>query len=81
MAIRAKFTVVSVTEYGAHSGKTVKLQPQYDDAIPEDRRFHAATPTGMFEMFVTNPLALEDLQPGRAFYIDLTPVEETAPVA
>lgn len=68
MTIRAKFEVISV------ENETVTLEPRYDETIPEDRRFNEATPWGRLEMFVNNPAALEQLQPGRVFYLDLVPV-------
>ncbi len=73
MNIRAKFRVDEVTDYGGNT-KRVKLSAKYDDSIPEDQRFHEATPTGSFEMTVTNPAALAELVPGRAFYLELIPV-------
>lgn len=74
--IRAKFMVVAITEHswGGGGQKTVKLEARYDPAIPEDQRFYEATPTGSLEMLVNNPAALEMLQLGHSFYIDLTPV-------
>lgn len=68
--IRAKFEVISV-ENG-----TVTMEPRYDETIPEDQRFNEATPWGKLEMSINNPLALEQLKPGRAFYLDLVPVED-----
>lgn len=69
MTIRAKFEVISV------EGTEVVMEPRYDETIPEDQRFNEATPWGKLEMFVNNPAALEQLQPGRVFYLDLIPVE------
>jgi hypothetical protein len=67
--VRAKFEVISV------ENETVTMEPRYDESIPEDQRFCEATPWGKLEMFVNNPAALEQLQPGRVFYLDLVPVE------
>lgn len=79
MGVRAKFQVESITERhyapGISPQKTVRLSPRYDESIPEDQRFMKATPGGSFEMIVENPAALEQLVPGRYFYIDLTPCE------
>lgn len=74
MNVRAKFRVESVTEHVWGKGKTVKLGPQYDTSIPEDRRFSEATPSGSLEMMVTNEAALAVLRPGAVFYLDFTPV-------
>ena len=75
--VRAKFTVVELRRYSWDQGRSaeVVLQPQYDQSIPEDRRFCEATPSGKFAMRVDNPKALEQLALGRVFYIDLTPCE------
>jgi hypothetical protein len=72
VTIRAKFEVVDLL---GEEKSTVVLEPRYDETLPEDQRFCDATPWGRFEMFVNNPRALEQLQLGRVFYIDLTPVE------
>jgi hypothetical protein len=74
MAVRAKFTVSSVTKYVGESA-TAKFNCTYDKSIPEDQRFCAATPSGSMEMFITNPAVLQQFFPGRAFYVDFTPVE------
>lgn len=66
--IRAKFEVISI-EHG-----TVVMEPRYDETVPEDQRFCEATPWGKLEMSISNPLALEQLKPGLAFYLDLVPV-------
>lgn len=70
-AVRAKFQVSSITS--TLWGKKVEMTPQYDQSIPEDQRFYKATPTGNFWMQIDNPAALEQLELGKTFYIDLTP--------
>jgi hypothetical protein len=75
MAVRAKFTVQSVTHFQYGGSVKVVLAPQYDTTIPEDQRFAKATPSGELTMHVDNPAAAEQLKPGRAFYLDFTPVE------
>ena len=74
MAVRAKFTVNSITKY-IGEGSSVKLMCIYDNSIPEDQRFCKATPNGTIEMWINNPVALEQFIPGKAFYVDFTPVE------
>lgn len=76
--IRAKFRLSSIThhDWGA---VTVKLQPQYDETIPEDQRFYDATPSGSLEMMVNNPAALSQLELGEFFYIDLTRIPRGEP--
>ncbi len=74
--VRAKFRVVAVTQYDAGPARTIKLMPQYDETIPEDKRFAQATPTGELTMYVNNPMAVELLTIGKFFYLDFVPVED-----
>ena len=72
--VRCKFTVTSVTHYQGEA-KRITLTPQYDPELPEDQRFSKYTPSGSLEMTVDNPSVVEALQIGKAFYLDLVPVE------
>jgi hypothetical protein len=76
-AVRAKLRLVAVTHTELNS-KTLKFTTQYDDTIPEDRRFMQATPWGSFEMNVDNPSALAffDGKIGQCFYMDVTPAAD-----
>lgn len=76
-AVRAKFTVTKVakTSYGQTE---ITLSPQYDQTIPEDLRFQKATPSGQLQMTVDNPTAVEFLELGKAYYLDLTPADAVA---
>jgi hypothetical protein len=81
MNLRAKFVVTEKREHHWNRNqRTVILTPHYDQSIPEDRRFLQATPSGRFEMQIDNPAALEALEMGKAFYLDLIPVEDPKPV-
>ena len=72
--VRAKFKVVSITQH-EYMGKTIKLSAQYDQSIPEDRRFAQATPSGEMTMFVNNPPVADAFKPGQYVYLDFTPAE------
>lgn len=78
--VRAKFTVSKIESHfyagKEQPGKTVVLTPQYDESIPEDRRFAKATPSGEMRMYIDNPSAVEYLKAGEAFYVDFTAVEK-----
>jgi hypothetical protein len=74
MSVRAKFQLVSIEEH-AFGGKTLKFSAQYDDRIPEDRRFMKATPWGEFSMCVDNPDALKQFENGKFYYLDMAPCE------
>jgi hypothetical protein len=79
MTVRAKFTVAEIHRFHTYpQAARVVMQPIYDTSIPEDQRFCEATPTGSLEMVVNNPAAIEQLQLGASFYLDFTPVPETA---
>lgn len=68
--IRAKAKVTSVTSHDNMAGKTIQLNAEYDEKIPEDQRFSEATPSFSLTMYVTNPLVLERMTQGKYFYIE-----------
>lgn len=69
---RCKFQVQSVTHM-AYGGRTVKLQTQYDNTVPEDRAFTKATPSGSMEITIDNPAVFDVFTPGAnaSFICDL----------
>lgn len=69
--VRAKMVLQTVSEH-AWGAKTLKFATQYDAAIPEDQRFQKATPSGSIEMLVDNPVALQQFDLGKAYYVDFT---------
>lgn len=77
MATRAKFRCNAVEDYG-HS-KKVKLSVVY--ALPhegpptEDDRFTKATPSGELWMTVDNPAASCQFEPGKHYYVDISPAD------
>lgn len=73
--VRAKFVVQSVKAY-AYGGREVSASTVTGGSsdIPENQRFHKATPSGTITMMVDNPTAAEVFQPGTEFYVDFTPV-------
>lgn len=78
--IRGLMRVESVTEYGYSKAKTVKFRAMYDTSTEEGRRFAEATPLGNIELFVSNPVALEQFKIGKDFYVDFVakePAEQT----
>ncbi|MBF4041901.1 hypothetical protein ISI04_08775 [Burkholderia pseudomallei] len=48
---------------------------EYDMNTPEDQRFQKATPSGLLELQIDNPAAIEQLVIGRAYYFDMTPAD------
>jgi hypothetical protein len=75
MTTRAKFRVTSITEHAGWNGKTVKLTPQYDTTIEEDRRYAKATPSGEISLTIDNPPAFALFKNGQYMYVDFTPIE------
>lgn len=67
--VRAKFHVTKVARFADTSDVEVTLHPLYDNSIPEDVRFSQATPSGEIRLYLTNPAAIEQLIPGKFFYV------------
>lgn len=72
--MRAKFYVTSVTDYG--TWKKASLSAMYSSGKPEDNEFAAATPQGEMSITVSNPAAMNYLQPNKKYYIDFTEVQD-----
>jgi hypothetical protein len=75
---RAKFRCSEITHRPKHNGtdetiRTTKFQAVTDEGIPENQRYHTATPSGSIEITVDNPLV--DFVPGRSYYVDFTAAE------
>jgi hypothetical protein len=84
--VRAKLTCSYIQDRtfdygqgGKYPTRIVRFDCSYDDKIPEDQRFQKATPSGFIEMQIDNEAALAQLQPGKSFYVDFTPVEAASP--
>lgn len=85
MQSRAKLTVTEVTNIhtadweGADRKQRVKFQAVYDESIPEDRKFNAATATeSSMELVITNQNLIDGFELGAKYYVDLTPIKEDA---
>ena len=72
--MRAKFTVEYVNHL-AYGDRIVKMSARYSDS-PEDNQFARATPSGSLEMHISNPDALDFLEPGKQYYLDFSPAGE-----
>lgn len=74
MQVRGKFKVTQVirNHYNPAAAQ-VKLEVVYTGS-PEDNTFAEATPTGLIEMIVSNPAAVEALPLGKSFYVDFIPI-------
>lgn len=70
MNIRAKFKVESVTLH--EHGEAVKMNAVCYDGTDENASFSKFTPSGSFEMSVTNEAIFGQFKPGEEYYLDLT---------
>lgn len=52
----------------------VEMVPVLASDIPEDRNFSIATPGGKIELFITNPVVIDQIEAGKLFYVDFTEV-------
>lgn len=79
--VRAKFRLTSMTANSSNGDRAMVFTPQYDPTIPEDVAFSKATPSGELKFYCTNPAANAQLELGKDYYLDLTPVPapEAAP--
>ncbi len=77
MAVRCKFTVQSVKPISEGSEHhDVTMTALYCPDIPEDQAFSKATPWGTLTFGCNNPRALEQLEVGKSYYLDITRVPE-----
>jgi hypothetical protein len=82
MAVRAKMRCTGRREWhdgGQHGGVEVTLQPVYakDDADKANAEWSKHTPSGELKLNITNPLAFEQIKIGKAYFVDLTPADES----
>ncbi len=80
MPVRAKFQVQSVKRYAWNPERVeVELFPVYKsqagvsgNACEENNIFGTATPSGKIEMGIENPVAAQQLELGKCYYVDFT---------
>lgn len=75
--VRGKYRCSSVTFLGNPQESTTQRQfafsAIYDTSTPENQRFTTYTPWGEVKFTVTNPDV--QFEPGKEYYLDLSPVE------
>jgi hypothetical protein len=69
--IRAKFTVMRVTQDGDNEVVTAEAAIEGDD----NKDWAKYTPAGSLSMTIGNPAAQGALKEGQSFYLDITPIE------
>lgn len=76
MSVRAKFRCYSVEGFGPTVARSYKFNAAHDKAgIPEAEQFTKYTPSGSLTIAVDNPAVV--FVPGKEYYLDFTPVDET----
>ncbi|HKY20014.1 MAG TPA: hypothetical protein VJM31_02245 [Vicinamibacterales bacterium] len=71
MAVRAKFRVHSILDFGI--SKEITMGAVYEGSLgenEENKRFTKATPNGQLKMTVDNPYASEQFAPGQEWYLN-----------
>ena len=79
MRVRAKFRCHFEThkKWGPepqHVTRSYEFMAVYDPKTPEDQRYAKATPSGTLTILVDNPAV--SFEPGKSYYLDVTPVDE-----
>ena len=79
MPVRAKFRCSTETHkrWGpeeSQASRSYEFMAVYDPAVPEDRRYAKASPSGSLTIQVDNPAVV--FEPGKSYYLDFTPVDE-----
>ena len=70
--VRAKFKVESVTNY--ENGASILMTPVIS-GNDENKSFYRYTPGGELKLQVVNTEVAKQLQPGKEYYIDISPAE------
>lgn len=71
---RAKFQVMSITKYAQFTGAKIEMAPVYsDDPSHPNKAFWEATPNGKIEIQINNPLAIQQFEVGKEYYVDFSP--------
>lgn len=82
LTTRCKFVVEETTIGRTGVPTKLKLAAVYPDPVKdgyshdENHAFFNATPYGSIELWIQNPHGAELFQPGAAFYVDFTKVED-----
>ena len=77
--LRCKLYVNEVKQYpiyGRERGEQIRLVAHYDgDEGGINSEWSEATPNAEFTLDITNPNALGQLEVGKYYYVDITPIE------
>jgi hypothetical protein len=73
--VRAKFKFTGIQTGYSEQSRELTFTAQYDETIPEDKRFAKATPSGTFKMTCDNPAANAQFELGKQYYFDISPAD------
>lgn len=79
--IRAKFRCTSVTNHEGHNdnkSETVKLCAANGPKDTANAQWSKWTPSGTLEMTINNPEAQGKFEPGKYYFLDISPAAEDA---
>jgi hypothetical protein len=72
MSVRAKF---KVDQINPGEGYTHVVLRAVTDGSEENKTFWKYTPSGVIDMSITNPDAVNQFELGKEYYVDFTPAE------
>ena len=79
MEVRAKFKCWAVTHGNDPNPNSfcarVQFMAAYDDGNEDNKSWSKYTPSGSLDMYVTNPAAIEAFEPGKYYYLAITPAD------
>jgi len=76
---RCKFVCSSIEPQEYSDTSKVKFETRYCPEVPDDERYTKYTPWGEMVVGISNPNALALLEVGKAYYIDVRPVDQLSP--
>lgn len=75
--VRAKFVCSHFVQHRGYGGKKGCTEYHFDavcaDEVPENQRYHEATPAGKLSITVTNHAV--SFEPGKSYYLDFSDAE------
>ncbi len=77
MLPRIKVVVDSVT--CRTQGEKLSLRAVQDDNVPDNQKISTQSIQGQLEFFISNPLLLNTIKPGKQYYLDLIEIPDPSP--
>lgn len=76
MAVRARMTCTqNKVDPGCPDQQQVRLEAVYSNEDDSNASWSRYTPSGQLTLNITNPGAFNQLEQGKGYWIDITPVE------